>query len=138
VLNKLGSLTLEEFQLMQTHTVLGEAVIDKILSRVGDDEFLRFAKLFASCHHERWDGTGYTRGLQGFDIPIQGRILAIVDVFDALTSDREYKRKQTEEEVIEIIRQNRGKLFDPLIVDAFLDVADEIKAARKEYGVGSE
>lgn len=136
VLNKLGSLTLEEFQLMQTHTVVGETVIDKILSRIGDDPFLRNAKSFASCHHERWDGSGYPRGLRELEIPIQGRILAIVDVYDALTSDRQYKRKQTEEEVIEIIRSNRGKLFDPLIVDAFLDVIDDIRSARKEYGVG--
>ena len=136
VLNKLGSLTLEEFELMKTHTVVGEAVIDKILSRVGDDTFLRNAKLFASTHHERWDGTGYPRGLKGLEIPIQGRILAIVDVFDALTSDRQYKRKQTEDDVIEIIRSNRGKLFDPLLVDAFLDVIEDIRSARKDYGVG--
>ena len=136
VLNKLGSLTLEEFELMKTHTVVGEAVIDKILSRVGDDTFLRNAKLFASTHHERWDGTGYPRGLKGLEIPIQGRILAIVDVFDALTSDRQYKRKQTEDDVIEIIRSNRGKLFDPLLVDVFMDVIDDIRSARKEYGVG--
>ena len=135
VLNKLGSLTLEEFELMKTHTVAGETVIDKILSRIGDDDFLYNAKLFASSHHERWDGTGYPRGLKGMDIPIQGRILAIVDVFDALLSDRQYKKKQTEDEVIDIIRVNRGKLFDPLIVDVFTDTIDDIKHARQEYGV---
>ena len=135
VLNKLGSLSLEEFELMKTHTVAGEMVIDKILSRIGNDAFLRNAKLFASCHHERWDGTGYPRGLKGMEIPIQGRILAIVDVFDALLSDRQYKKKQTEDEVIDIIKDNRGKLFDPLIVDVFVDMIDEIKQARQEYGV---
>ena len=136
VLNKLGSLTLEEFELMQTHTVAGERVIEKILTRIGNDAFLRNAKLFASSHHERWDGSGYPRGLKELEIPIQGRILAVVDVFDALLSDREYKKKQTEDEVIEIIRSNRGRLFDPLIVDVFMEKIDDIKKARREYGVG--
>jgi len=133
VLNKLGSLSLEEFEMMKTHPEAGERVIEKIITRTGDIEFLENAKLFAGFHHERWDGTGYPHGLKGMDIPLQGRIMAVVDVYDALLSDRAYRKQYTEEEVVNIISMNRGKLFDPQITDVFIDVIDDIRKTRLAY-----
>ena len=133
VLNKLGALTLEEFELVKTHTVAGERIIDKVLARTGDLTFLRNAKLFASCHHERWDGSGYPRGLKEREIPIQGRILAVADLYDAFLSDRPYQKVFTEEEVVGIIRDNAGKMFDPLIVDVFLEVREQFGTVRRSY-----
>jgi putative two-component system response regulator len=138
VLNKLGSLSLEEFEMIKTHTVVGERIIDKILSRAGDMAFLRNAKLFAGCHHERWDGTGYPRGLNETEIPIQGRILAVADLYDALLSDRSYKKAFTEEEVVGIILDNAGKAFDPLIVGVFSEVKDQFGKARRGYAPHAE
>jgi putative two-component system response regulator len=133
VLNKLGSLTQEEFEMIKTHTVAGERIIDKILARTGDMAFLHNAKLFASCHHERWDGSGYPRGLKGEEIPIQGRILAIADLYDALLSDRRYRKAYTEEQVIDIIVGNAGRQFDPAIAGVFFEVKDQFSEARRAY-----
>ncbi|MDR2696310.1 MAG: response regulator [Deltaproteobacteria bacterium] len=133
VLNRLGSLSLEEFEMIKTHTVAGERIIDKVLARTGDLAFLRNAKLFASCHHERWDGSGYPHGLRGHAIPLQGRILAVADVYDAFLSDRPYKKVFTEEEVIALIVDNAGKMFDPLIVEVFAAVTEQFGEARRNY-----
>jgi putative two-component system response regulator len=133
VLNKLGSLTLEEFEMIKTHTVAGERIIDKVLARTGDLAFLRNAKLFASCHHERWDGSGYPRGLKGMEIPIQGRILAVADLYDAFLSDRPYQRVFAEEEVVGIIMDNAGKMFDPVIVEVFAEVREQFGEFRRSY-----
>jgi putative two-component system response regulator len=133
VLNKISSLTIEEFELLKTHTTAGERIIDKIHSRTGEMAFLRNAKLFAACHHERWDGSGYPRGLKEKEIPIQGRILAVADLYDALLSDRPYTKAFTEEEVVGIIMNNAGKQFDPLIVDVFSEVKKQFSEARRTY-----
>jgi putative two-component system response regulator len=134
VLNKLGSLTLEEFEMVKTHTVAGERIIDKVLVRMGDLTFLRNAKLFASCHHERWDGSGYPRGLKEMEIPLQGRILAIADFYDALLSDRpRYKKTFAEADVIGLITDNAGKMFDPVIVEVFCEVKEQFGETRRNY-----
>jgi putative two-component system response regulator len=133
VLNKLGSLTLEEFEMVKTHTEAGERIIDKVLARTGDLAFLRNAKLFAGCHHERWDGSGYPRGLKEREIPIQGRILAVADLYDAFLSDRPYQKVFAEEEVVGIIMDNAGKMFDPVIVDVFLEVKEQFGVVRRSY-----
>jgi len=133
VLNKLGSLNLEEFEMIKTHTVEGERIIDKVLARTGDLAFLHNAKLFASCHHERWDGSGYPRGLKEMEISLQGRILAVVDLYDALLSDRPYRKVYAEEEVVGIIMDNAGKMFDPLIVEAFYAAKEQFSEARRNY-----
>jgi len=124
ILNKPGSLTADEFALMKTHAAEGERIIDSIIAESGDESFLQNAKLFAGCHHERWNGTGYPRGLKGADIPLQGRIMAIVDVYDALISDRPYKSAFPYEKAIGIIKEGRGSHFDPRIVDVFLEVSE--------------
>jgi putative two-component system response regulator len=122
ILNKEGSLTPEEYELMKTHTIEGERIIDSIMTESGDEDFLKNAKLFAGYHHERWDGSGYPYGLSGTDIPLQGRMMAVVDVYDAVISERPYKPSNTHENAVEIIRKGSGLHFDPKIVDVFLDV----------------
>jgi putative two-component system response regulator len=133
ILNKAGKLTTEEFELMKKHTLEGEQVIHKMVSRTENVEFLHHAKLLAGYHHERWDGTGYPYGLKEINIPIQGRIMALVDVYDALVSERPYKKAFSEEETVSIIKSGSGKHFDPYIMDAFLDVREEFGAVKLKY-----
>jgi putative two-component system response regulator len=130
IVNKPGKLTDDEYEAMKSHAKEGERIIDEIISRTGEGDFLLNAKLFAGTHHERWDGKGYPRGLKGTDIPLQGRIMAIVDVYDALVSERPYKRAFSDDEAINIIMQNSGTHFDPKIADLFFEVRDHIKAVK--------
>jgi putative two-component system response regulator len=132
IVNKPGKLTEDEYETMKTHAVEGERIIDEIISRTGEGEFLRNAKLFAGCHHERWDGKGYPRGLKGKEIPLQGRIMAIVDVYDALVSERPYKKAFSHEEAVQIIMDNAGTQYDPEITKVFYSVKDEFKAVRAQ------
>ncbi|MCL2603930.1 MAG: response regulator [Defluviitaleaceae bacterium] len=127
VLNKPDKLTSEEFDIMKTHTIEGEKAIDQIAERTVDVEFLQNAKIFAGTHHERWDGRGYPRGLKGEEIPLHGRIMAIADVYDALVSERPYKKAFTAEEAVNIIMENAGTQFDPLIAGVFFEIRDEYK-----------
>jgi len=128
ILNKPGKLTEEEYEKIKIHTTEGEHIIDKIASRTGNNmEFLRNAKLFAGYHHERWDGNGYPRGLKGTNTPIQGRLMALIDVYDALTSKRHYKEVSSQEEAVKIIMDGAGTQFDPLIAQAFFNVKDKLK-----------
>jgi len=128
ILNKPGKLTDEEFAIMKTHTTEGERAIGQIASRTDDVEFLNNAKLFAGSHHERWDGRGYPRGLKGTDIPLQGRLMSIVDVYDALVSERPYKKPFTPEETVNIIMENAGTQFDPFVTDIFYKLREHFKA----------
>jgi putative two-component system response regulator len=130
ILNKPGSLTQEEFETMKTHSSEGEHLIDQMVFRTGDEEFLHNARLFAGYHHERWDGRGYPYGLEGTKIPLQGRLMAFVDVYDALISERPYKKAFTHEEAVGIIMENAGKQFDPNIADVFYEVKDQFKAVK--------
>ena len=130
VLNKPDKLTDDEYAVMKQHAKLGEKVIDQIINRSGDDEFFYNAKMFAAYHHERWDGRGYPNGLAGEDIPIQGRIMSVADVYDALTSERPYKRSFTDDEAVEMIMKDAGKAFDPNIAAVFYDIRDELREAR--------
>ena len=128
ILNKPGKLTEEEFKAMMTHTTEGVRIIDQIISRTGEAAFLLYAKLFTGYHHEHWDVKGYPKGLAGTDIPIQGRIMAIVDVYDALISERPYKDPYSHDEAVKIIMENAGTQFDPFIADVFYEVKDQFKA----------
>ena len=127
ILLKPGRLTSEEFESIKKHTMVGEDVILEIERNTSEHKFLEYAKVFAATHHERWDGSGYPRGLAGEDIPLLGRIMAIVDVYDALVSDRPYKNKLSHKEAVTIITDGRGTHFDPVICDIFLSVADQFK-----------
>jgi len=131
ILNKPGALTPEEFQMMKTHCEAGERIIGQMIHRTGEVEFLQNAKLSAAYHHERWDGSGYPYGLKGTDIPLHGRIMAIVDVYDALTTERPYKKAMTHEEALHIIEKESGKHFDPQITGVFSEINDQIAAAKE-------
>jgi len=133
ILNKPGRLTEEEFAIIKQHCTNGEKIIDEIIDKTKDDGFLRHAKKFAGHHHEKWNGTGYPRGLCGEEIPLEGRIMAIPDVYDALVSERPYKKPFTHEQAVEIIKKDSGTHFDPKIVEAFLNVADDFLAKRMLY-----
>jgi len=121
ILKKPGKLTPEEFEIMKDHAAAGKRIIDKIISRSGENEFLINSGIFAVSHHEQWNGKGYPHGLKGEDIPLQGRIMAIVDVYDALTSKRPYKDAFSMEKSIKIMLEGKGKHFDPKLLDAFAD-----------------
>lgn len=127
ILNKPGKLTDKEFEIMKTHTIEGEKAIEQVMERTGDAELLRHAKLFAGYHHERWDGKGYPYGKHGDAIPLQGRLMAIVDVYDALISERPYKKPFTHEESVKIIMEGSGTQFDPFIADVFYAERDKFK-----------
>jgi len=130
ILNKPDKLTEDEYETMKTHALEGERIIDEIIAQTGEAEFLRNARLFAGCHHERWDGKGYPHGLKGEEIPLQGRIMAIVDVYDALVSERPYKKAFSDEEAVKLIMQNAGTQYDPLIANVFFKVKDKFRAVR--------
>ncbi len=121
VLLKPGKLDPEEWEIMKQHTVIGAKILEG-----GKTEFIRLASVIAMTHHEKWDGTGYPRGLKGKRIPLVGRITALADVFDALTSKRPYKEAFSVEEALKIIEAERGGHFDPDVVDAFLSLDDLI------------
>ncbi|MDR2965283.1 MAG: response regulator [Treponema sp.] len=131
ILNKNARLNSDEYEIVKCHALEGERIIGKIAERTKEEEFLNNAKIFAGCHHERWDGTGYLRGLKGTEIPLQGRIMAIIDVYDALVSKRPHRNAYTDEEAVEIIMQKIGKKYDPKIAEVFYEVKDHFKAVRK-------
>ncbi|MCL2217219.1 MAG: response regulator [Defluviitaleaceae bacterium] len=127
ILNKPARLTDIEFDDMKNHAVNGAQIINNVIARTGEDSFLHNARLFAEYHHESWDGSGYPHGLKGLDIPIQGRIMAIADVYDALISERPYKPSYSHERAVEIIVKDSGKRFDPNITEVFLEVCEHFK-----------
>lgn len=133
ILLKPGKLTEEEFECMKTHTTIGA----KILSDSKAD-IMQIAKKIALSHHEKWNGTGYPEGLSGTQIPIEGRIVGLLDVFDALTSKRPYKNSYPLDIALEIIKKKRGKHFDPDIVDIFLGNLPEIKRIQADISTMSK
>jgi putative two-component system response regulator len=120
ILNKPGRLTPEEFDEIKKHTLIGGKIIEHIQDRTTEQKFLTFTKTMAVSHHEKWDGTGYPYGLKGRDIPLEGRLMAIVDVYDALVTERPYKKAFTHEEAVKIITEGSGTQFEPALVDLFL------------------
>jgi len=137
ILQKPGVLTKDEFESMKKHVEEGVAILKRIESEVPSSTFLWYAKFFAAYHHEKWDGSGYPSGLAGGDIPLLGRLMAIADVYDALTSHRPYKEAFSHEEAVRIIREGKGTQFDPMLVDAFEQVADQFaliaRQSRNKY-----
>ena len=121
ILLKPGQLTSEEWEIMKQHPVIGGKILEG-----SDKKIIRLGEIIALTHHEKWDGTGYPKGLKGDEIPKTGRIVAIADVFDALTSRRPYKEAFSNKKAFEIINQSRGTHFDPQVVDAFFSIKDEI------------
>jgi HD-GYP domain-containing protein (c-di-GMP phosphodiesterase class II) len=128
VLKKPGRLTEEEYEIMKTHTTIGYNLLQG-----SNRELLRTAAHIAYEHHEKWDGTGYPRGLKGEEIHLYGRITAVADVFDALGSDRVYKKAWELDRIINLFREERGRHFDPKLVDVFMDELPRILEARDRY-----
>ena len=133
ILLKPGRLTAKEFEVMKTHTTIGAKTLLEVKEKFPENRFLELAINITNFHHERWDGTGYPLGLKGNEIPLAARIMAIVDVYDALRSKRVYKDAYTHEESLKIIKEESGKAFDPEIVAAFLEVEDEIREIFLQY-----
>ena len=131
VLCKPGKLTDEERTEIQKHTIIGGDTLLALKRKWGDDEFLVTATQIAFGHHERWDGGGYPFGLAGEDIPLSARIVAVCDVYDALTSKRVYKPAMTHEEASRIISEGAGAHFDPAVVEAFHRVADRFEGVAR-------
>jgi putative two-component system response regulator len=127
ILLKPGRLTPEEYRTMQEHAVIGHRILEGTRSKLGE-----LGASIAWTHHEKVDGTGYPRGLTGEEIPFEGRIAAIADVFDALTTDRVYRKAFPVMEALEVLRQGRGTHFDAVMLDAFFDTLDEILRVKDE------
>ncbi|MDR1626278.1 MAG: response regulator [Spirochaetia bacterium] len=125
ILNKPGKLTFDEFETMKRHAAIGETAIEGIMKTTSENDFLRHARIFAGTHHEKWDGSGYPRGLKKTDIPLQGRLMAVADVYDALIALRPYKQPLTTQEAERIIFEGKEKHFDPVLVDLFQDLSPE-------------
>ncbi len=133
VLLKPGKLTPEEFAIMQQHTIIGANTLEAVARMNPEAQFLSMAHDIALTHHERFDGTGYPNRLSGCNIPLSGRITAIADVYDALTSKRVYKPAFPHEAAIEIIVNGKGSHFDPALVDAFLQLTDDFELVRQRF-----
>jgi hypothetical protein len=129
ILLKPGKLTEAEFDHMKKHTEIGARILGG-----SDVPLLRMSETIAWTHHEKWDGSGYPRGLHGDEIPVEGRMVALADVFDALTSRRCYKPAFTVDKALEVIREGKGKHFDPQVVDAFQSSLAEVLEIKKEFG----
>jgi putative two-component system response regulator len=134
ILLKPGRLTPEEFEVMKTHTTLGRDAIQHAEQQLGVKvKFLTIAKEIAFSHQEKWDGSGYPLGLAGDEIPLSARLMAVADVYDALISERVYKKGMSHDEAVKILVDGRGKHFDPDILDAFLALQDEFRAIAARY-----
>lgn len=128
ILLKPGPLNPDEWTVMQTHTLIGGEILG-----AGDSDYVNMGAIIALSHHEKWDGTGYPTGLKGEEIPIGGRICAVADVFDALTTKRPYKEAFSTEKSLEILLQGRGTHFDPTVLDIFFERLDDILAVIDRY-----
>jgi len=136
ILNKPGKLTPEEYEIIKTHTVIGRNIIEKAINTVQGENYLKEARNMAAYHHERWDGKGYPDGLHGEVIPLSARIMAVADVFDALSSKRVYKPALSVEESLSLIREGAGTQFDPKCVEVFVESVPEIKVVIGKYNRG--
>ncbi|PKL74726.1 MAG: two-component system response regulator [Candidatus Melainabacteria bacterium HGW-Melainabacteria-1] len=130
VLLKEGELLPEEFEVMKTHTTIGKEYLGQALAKSPGNKYLRMGMEIAGNHHERWDGQGYPVGLSGEDIPLSARIMSLVDVYDALRSKRSYKEAFSHDAVVEIMRWEGGRRFDPDILAVFLDNDAEFERER--------
>lgn len=128
ILLKPGTLTDDETVIMRQHTLIGARILEN-----SKTEFIKRGEIIALTHHEWWNGQGYPKGLKGKDIPLEGRIIAVADVFDALTTKRPYKEPFPLDVSFRIIAENKGRQFDPEVVDAFFSIKNEILKIRKQY-----
>lgn len=127
ILKKPGRLTKKEYSVMKTHSEIGYNMIGSYLNEIVDEELLMYSEMMALYHHERYDGTGYPKGIEGETIPLCARIMSVADVLDALLSKRHYKESFSLEKAIGIILEEKGKMFDPDVVDCLVKVLPSIK-----------
>ena len=133
ILLKPGKLDADEWEKMKTHSTIGAQILSGHSS-----ELMQMARTIALTHHEKWDGSGYPKGISGEDIPLVGRIVALADVFDALTSERPYKKAWPVEEAVAFIKENSGKHFDPTLAELFIANMDKIIPVRDKYAEPDE
>ena len=133
ILSKNTKLTDDEFESMKDHVTAGVDAIERIISKTAEHDFLIHAIRMAGTHHERWDGSGYPIGLKGRNIPLEGQLMAIADVYDALISKRQYKEPLTHEEACAIIEKDAGTQFNPDLVEVFRNVKDEFAPIAQKY-----
>ena len=133
VLNKNSGLDNQEFAYMQQHTILGGLAFDNALKQIPDNRFLHIARDMALCHHERYSGGGYPNGLIGEQIPICARIMAIVDVYDALTTKRSYKEPYSHDQALQLMMSLRGTHFDPVLIDAFARCSEAFRRLSQSF-----
>lgn len=133
ILRKPGQFTAEECRRMQEHVTIGEQCLHEIEIRLGQSNFLQMAGEIAAAHHERWDGRGYPRGLSGEQIPLSARLVAIADVYDALSSKRSYKAAFPHERCVEIIASESGGQFDPRLIEVFLEIEDNFRSHLRQF-----
>jgi putative two-component system response regulator len=132
ILFKPAKLTDGEFETIQKHCKIGASAIYTAEKKLGKNSFLHYAGQIAGTHHEKWDGTGYPKGLKGEQIPIPGRMMAVADVYDALITKRVYKEAYSHNKAVKLIFDGRGTQFDPDVVDAFMETEDEFRKAALE------
>ena len=133
ILCKNSKLSQEEFESMKIHVAAGIDAIERIISKVGEHDFLNYALRITGTHHEKWDGSGYPIGLKGYNIPLEGRLMAIADVYDALITERPYKKAHSHEETCQAIEERAGTHFDPVLVEVFRNVEGEFERIAKEF-----
>jgi response regulator RpfG family c-di-GMP phosphodiesterase len=137
VLLKPGRLDDQEREIIEQHPIIGRQCLEAIQRQLGSDDFLEMARMIAESHHEKWDGGGYPRNLSGEEIPLVGRIVALADVYDALTTKRPYKEAMSHAKATQIIVDGKGSHFDPRIVEAFLASHLEFESIAKEFAEGN-
>jgi len=137
ILKKPGKLTEEEFEEMKKHVEYGVKFIEKLEENEEDSLFLQYAKIFAYYHHEKWNGSGYPNNLAGTDIPLLGQLMSIVDVYEALVSERCYKPAFDHQTSVNIVLQGRGTNFDPILVDLFEQCSEQLHRQVSESGNSS-
>lgn len=133
ILLKPGKLTAPEFEIMKSHTILGSELLEGLMEDFGEYDMITMGAEVARSHHEWWDGSGYPSGIKGTEIPLAARILAICDVYDALTSRRVYKDAWSQEDAMKVLRDGAGKQFDPDLVEVFLAHPQDLQEIRARY-----
>jgi len=128
ILKKPARLTKEEYEKMKEHAAVGGKVVREVLNDIADEEYISFATDVSTYHHEKWDGTGYPKGLKGEEIPLGARIMAFADVFDALVSERCYKQPIPFDDAIELMKEENGTRFDPKLMEVFLNHKEEFRS----------
>ena len=133
ILLKPGKLDPDEWEVMKTHAAIGGEILSG-----GTSKLMKISEIIAMTHHEKWDGSGYPEGLKGDDIPLEGRIVAVADVFDALTSERPYKKAWSVEKSLALIEEESGKHFDPQVAQAFTKILPDILAFEERFADRTE